>query len=229
MTPIRTLRQAAAVGLALSVVLNAMAVRAQSCPAMQEPETSFSSDEPSSVIATHIGLAGLKQLAAGEAARHQPLGLYRAEIKVGLRLDFGVWQRGPNACVWVRGAHLRALIADRTIHVAKEYHRNSCEFHAILDHEIQHARIDNLVLQVHSRPMQEALRQAAIQSGVVGPLPLADVSRAQETLSQALDVAFRTSMQALIADRNRRQASIDTPEEYARVAGLCPSRLRLDQ
>ncbi len=199
------------------------------CPTLAEPEVVANVEMPSSTISSERTVAALTKDSAGLNERHQRLGVYIAPLNVALSVRYGIRQTSREVCIWVTGAFANVTLLTRNIFVGKEYLRGSCEYRAILDHELRHAQTDDAVIRAHLPRIQETLRQAIIQAGVVGPVQQDEQSDARRNLDTAVANGFRAAISRLNEDRKIRQAKVDTPEEYQRVAEMCPSGLRLDR
>ncbi|HSE79075.1 MAG TPA: hypothetical protein VLG66_13845 [Alphaproteobacteria bacterium] len=203
--------------------------QAQECPQAPEAQISVQAALPSSTIAAHNDLSALKQIAALYNNRHQPLGLYvtRVQPELSVRVVTRTLPRG--ICMWLQSIDVTISLTERTIHVAREYLRGSCEYQAILQHELKHAQADDAILKIHVPRIEQALRNAAAERGAIGPFAPQGEADAQIQLRAGVEKAFRESLTQMMRDRVARQGSVDTPQEYRAVAASCPSGLRLDR
>ena len=213
----------------LAVTLASPQGRAQECPPIAEPQISVQTAVPSSTIAAHNDLSALKQIAAHYNNRHQPLGLYvtRVQPELNVRVVTRTLPRG--VCMWLQSIDVTITLTERTIHVAREYLRGSCEYQAILQHELKHAQADDAILKIHVPRIEQALRNAATERGAIGPFAPQGEAEAQGQLRTGVEKAFRDSVTQMMRDRVARQSLVDTPQEYRAVAASCPSGLKLDR
>ncbi len=199
------------------------------CPVPDEPEVLANVEMPSSTIRSERTVAALTKDSVVQSERHQRVGVYIAALNVGLSVRFGLRQTSRELCLWVTGAVANITLQTRDIFIGNEFLRGSCEYRAILDHELRHARTDDAVIRAHLPRIQETLRQAIIQAGVIGPVPQDEQIAARRSLETAVANGLRAAVARLNEDRKARQAKVDTPEEYQRVAEICPSGLRIDR
>ncbi|HJS31069.1 MAG TPA: hypothetical protein VJ924_03680, partial [Alphaproteobacteria bacterium] len=158
-----------------------------------------------------------------------PLGLYvtRVQPELNVRVVTRTLPRG--VCMWLQSIDVTITLTERTIHVAREYLRGSCEYQAILQHELKHAQADDAILKIHVPRIEQALRNAATERGVIGPFAPQGEAEAQGQLRTGVEKAFRDSVTQMMRDRVARQSLVDTPQEYRAVAASCPSGLKLDR
>jgi hypothetical protein len=167
-----------------------------------------------------IGVAGMQRTAGpAVAAKHIPLlGMLGSSFGTALVVDPNIFAIGTNRfCATPHHVKLRIGYFERTIFIAKEAQSDACLLKEIRDHELNHARIDDEVLDAYVPILTDQIRAAVAQ---VNPLPAATADIAETTL--AADIGARVSdlVQALKQERNRRQAALDSPEELTRLRAL---------
>ena len=203
--------------------------RAQECPQIPEPQITVETAAPSSTIASHNDLSALKQIASLYNNRHQPLGLYVTRVQPELSVRVATHTLPRGVCMWLQSVEARIALTERTIHVAREYLRGSCEHQAILQHELKHAQADDAILKIHVPRIEQALRDAAAERGAIGPFAPTGEAEAQNRLRVGVEKAFRDAVTQMMRDRVARQSLVDSPQEYRAVAASCPSGLKLDR
>lgn len=161
---------------------------------------------------TSLDTAALRELgsANGLSPTHGQLaGLYIAQFVVA----------GPIR-VATRGNCLEpdmrlTLSVTRSIKVASNHPPGSCRHAVALAHEREHEAIDDAMLAQVDRLLGDRLREILAQ-------PNALRAPGAERLGEQLRQGVAPALSAFQAERNRRQLTIDTPAEYARLSRVCP-------
>jgi hypothetical protein len=178
---------------------------------------------PSRPAVDTLPMAELRRLSRDGLGEHQhTLGLYKAELRSSMRLEYAISNDGRNACVAVREVRIEIQLADRHIYLARELQRGSCRHDATLAHEQLHARIDDTVFARELPDLKRALARAAADIGVAGPIPVGNVPSYRDDIGERLERIFRQELDRIGETRRREQGSIDTPESYRREAARCP-------
>ncbi len=111
----------------------------------------------------------------------------------------------------------------RIVHVASEIPVNSCLHGEVLAHEMRHVAVDEALL----REMMPMIR-IRLDQVLEGMAPVRSRSQAQAmaAIRRPLESAMRRIMQEFGRERDRRQAQVDTVEEYERVSRVCNGEAR---
>ena len=111
----------------------------------------------------------------------------------------------------------------RIVHVASEIPVNSCLHGEVLAHEMRHVAVDEALL----REMMPQIR-IRLDQVLEGMAPVRSRSQAQAmaAIRRPLESAMRRIMQEFGRERDRRQAQVDTVEEYERVSRVCNGEAR---
>ncbi len=160
-------------------------------------------------------------LFAREPAR-AALGLYKAELRARMGMDFAMRRAGDSACIGLREVKIDMQLAERRIAIARELRRGSCRHDVTLAHERQHARIDDTIFARELPKLKEAIARAAAENGAVGPFPVAQLQTHRDDIGERLQRAFRHEIERLNELRRHEQGAIDTPDAYRREAARCP-------
>ncbi len=201
------------------------------CPTMDAPIFNLNVDNRPVRIIPNADQNRMRQLytqhnpgrAAGLTSHHSIGGLHHGEIT--LRTQFNILQatQGAAACLGLQSLDM-TLVYDPIIYISSDRPRGSCEYNAALEHEYKHHNTDLLVLR-QAVPLLRAAAQRSISSL---RLPLqtqtSQLAQAREQLQQQITDQLNLEMDRIEKQRNQRQALIDTPAEYQRVASICPPR-----
>jgi hypothetical protein len=174
-----------------------------------------------------LPMADLRRMSREGLGEHdQALGLYKAELHTGLRLEYSATGDGRTACIGLRDIVVTLQLAERRIYIARELPRGSCRHDVTLAHEQRHARIDDTILARELPRVKQALARAATDIGTVGPVPVRDVQAHQEDIGERLQRVLRHELDRISETRRREQGAIDTPESYRREAERCPDGMK---
>jgi hypothetical protein len=137
------------------------------------------------------------------------------------------WQKTPDRlggnknCFWFDGVTLVMKLSP-TIYIARELKKGSCLYNEVAAHEYRHFAIDQEIAQNYKIAFQDMLKDYLQRVPFVGPYPDSQKKQAQNALSTQLEAEIKKLHDRMKADRIKYQATIDTLEEYERVARTCP-------
>lgn len=148
-----------------------------------------------------------------------PLGLTVADENYTIDLAFDYYQLGPaQYCGVLKDVRLFLGYRNIDVYVINKYPRHSCEHRSVLDHENVHVQVLRDTLHHHSRRIQQTLRERAPRVGPVYHHSLAALKRA---LYDRLNAHINPLFQQMSREMTRRNARIDTKENYRREQALC--------
>jgi hypothetical protein len=105
-----------------------------------------------------------------------------------------------------------------TIYIPSEFAPMSCAYNAIYSHEIRHVQTDRSLL---SRQLPNVRKEIINQSSHIGVLHGSSEQDLQQQLRQKLEVILTSIQTTFTHERQREQALVDSPAEYARVGNSC--------
>lgn len=164
----------------------------------------------------------LTHMQAGGAIRdgHHVNGLGGGSIGLEGRASFKILQRGQRACIWLQSINAR-FFAYPSIHIARNFPRGSCEYSAVLEHEMKH--VDALI-DFHTEYtgiFERELQLIAKRIYPKGPIPAAHIENTQDQMNDRISREIKSFNDRILPILEQRQNAIDTPEEYARVTAQC--------
>lgn len=205
-----------------ALVVAAMPASAQRRCQMAEPEVRLELAQEQPSFDT-LPLAELRAQSRDGLGEHdQIFGLYKAELRAGLRAQYASRDDGKTGCIAVRAVIIEAQLAERRIYLARELKRGSCRYETTLAHEQRHARIDDALVPREFLVLKQAIARAAMENGVVGPVPVGDMAAHRDDIGERLQRVMRQELERIGEIRRREQGAIDTPEAYRREAARCP-------
>jgi len=128
---------------------------------------------------------------------------------------------GNNNCFWYDEVVLKMKL-NPTIYVAAEIPKDTCLYREVLAHEYKHYSLDFAIMQDFQIIFQDELDRYLQQTGVSGPFTAAQREKAQQAMGTRLETKIQSINNRLKAERLKRQSTVDTLDEYERVARACP-------
>ena len=146
-------------------------------------------------------------------------GAIAIDTQTGTTLQY--LNNGKDNCEWFNNIDL-TLKLNPTIFIASEIPENTCLYREVLKHEYTHYKTDLQIAQDYRLVFQKEIENFMRQTGMVGPFPATMQAQVTQELAKRLDAVVHIVSERMNADRIRRQALIDTREEYERVVRACP-------
>lgn len=173
-----------------------------------EAQFGLSNAVPSKVLNTRVTYASSSQFTLGMTA-----GTSRTEIAIdapGLH-DVG----GARECVSPR-IFVELSYSPLQVYVAREFHEKTCAYRTVYNHEMRHVQVyrDNLPL------LEQRVREALEQRYAGRPL-YGKPGTGLQRVEQDVDDWLRPFIKAELADIERKQMLLDTPEESFRLSHSC--------
>lgn len=154
-------------------------------------------------------------------------GIMRGSISVETQSGVA-WQysgSGDDNCFWFDQIEVTLRLSP-IIYIAREIPYGSCLYKEVMLHEYKHFETDFKVAKDYQIILDSELGRMTRQIGVIGPFARDAGMRPKQDLLKRLDVTVSGISERMKNDRLRRQALIDTREEYDRVAAACPDDIR---
>ena len=185
------------------------------------PTVRFAVEEPRLIYRHDLDLVGLSNYTnTFERAPRGAivLGLTRRNDPLSLELQtLQTPSTDGRICYWVTELDARLGGADQEVYVAGNYAPGTCEYQTVLDHESTHVAINQEVLRAYVPILGQALRGAVRQRFPVISRDPGLADRMSEMLMASVEPVY----DQMIAELRRRNAAIDTPENYRRTSALC--------
>lgn len=133
----------------------------------------------------------------------------------------------PNTntvCFWYNTIKVDIVLSPY-IYVSKDYKTQACR-DAVLEHERKHVAVDREVINHYAQQVGLAVQQAVADAGALGPFKVEKQKSVQDMMVQHIDDAVNSKKLLLENEMRRRQAQVDTLQEYERVSKICNSAER---
>lgn len=157
----------------------------------------------------------------GHAEGHVVFGLTTGRMQSRLAIETAGRERSDGVyCIWPTRV-VASIVFDGplTVHVAREYPKGTCQHRAVLKHEMEHVEVYEASLRDYQKRLRRALEQALRKGGF--PATDRDRDQAAGEIRDKLQPAFERAIAEAQSERDRRNASLDSPEGYRRARDLC--------
>lgn len=210
----------------LLCINSAQAMQPNGCPDFIEPEIAVRQLIVQPGYNDTQDLAALKQMTLDNATMvsstgHEiPVGLTAASLKLDSRFEIRTMTSPDSVmvCAQISKFVLNFGFDDTVIYLAREIPNPSCIYQTVVEHEINHVRTDQRLVQSYTPILSGLLRKAI---GEVGVIRASSAQSAQQMISTSINNYMSQLGQNLSTIRQQEQQKIDTPEEYARLGQSC--------
>lgn len=151
-------------------------------------------------------------------------GFMKGKVALKQKIKFGhsVNKQADYACVWYKDITVELHI-DPTIVIAKELYRDNCMRKAITRHELKHVRVDREIVNKYAKSMGAKLLSELKSRGFkAGPIPRERVKEVMAKMERVVGQILELEYQKLGIERQEKQRTVDTLEEYESVDDKCP-------
>lgn len=197
---------------------------ADECDQLPPPSVTVRRLETPVMLNTKHGYRTLSNLGEKLARQgHRVLGLTRGKaiVKVEANTPSYVDRRGRWECASPQ-LTISYGFDPITVHVAKEFPAGSCAYREIYEHEMRHVQ----AYEAHSVAIEKELTEALTNRFATGVIWRGPVGQSREKLQLELNERWIPYIKRAMDRVEATQALIDTPEEYARIAGSCNSEVK---
>lgn len=178
-----------------------------------------------SVQAVHNrDMAGLRKISSDSQGYvsgtwHRPIGLAASGFSLRYRPEVSYRRaQGVGYCVFLVRARVTAGYEKFTVYINNDYPEGSCEYDAVLAHEMEHVRIDREVLQKYEAKFQKVLRRLLRNKKAIYAQRMVE---ARSAYYLEFERQLKPVVAKMKAERDRRHAAIDTPENYRKEQAKC--------
>jgi len=154
-------------------------------------------------------------------------GLRHDRPKISTNVSWGTrTYPGRNlVCLWYESVDVSIALQPK-IYIAKESQKTRACRDAIKEHELEHVRIDRQVINEYAQGLGQAVKKAVDNAGAMGPYNLHEQKEVQEQLVGHIQAAMDSQKFLLHQEMSRRQAKIDSLEEYEAISVICNKERR---
>lgn len=144
-------------------------------------------------------------------------GLTRGKTRAVSQSVIDYTQKGKTVCLWFTDIDV-VIETDPLVYIAKKHMENNCRYKQIMTHEMKHVRVQRKIIKEYRQRMRQHLTRKAEEIGVVGPVPVRDSGQTSKEMRKKINDAAKEIIDEILAERGKRQRSVDTKEEYALIS-----------
>ncbi len=152
--------------------------------------------------------------------RGRPLGLTVGPISARYRtaIRYRKHQHG-GYCVWLSSAEVSVGFEALTVYLDRAYQEGSCEYAAILAHEMTHVRLNREIVKKYLPQLRRVIANALQAEPSIRVLGVK--RQARDAYLLYLKRRLERTLRVMEAQRRRKNARIDTPESYRAIREKC--------
>lgn len=152
-------------------------------------------------------------------SEHVPLGLTAAKFETRYQVEAHVIESPDGSgCATLSKLTVQLLQPETTVYIARELPGGSCISHEVETHENKHVAVNNAILRDYQMRISNEIRPALRN---IGPVRVNNSQAGINSISAKVQPLLDAALERMNRERLRRQAMIDTPQEYERVARSC--------
>ncbi len=196
------------------------------CPQAGDPNVIVTTDTGPIQFDRSQSIPQLTRLAAEPLARqattareHVPMGLTAAQAETRYKVEARI-SRLPDGtvCAALTDLTIQLSHAKTTVYIARELPVGSCIEREVKIHENRHVAVNNGILSEYQARISNELRPSLRN---IGALRVNNPEVGMEAISQRVKPYIDAAIKKMDTERLRRQAQIDTPQEYERASRVC--------
>lgn len=123
-------------------------------------------------------------------------------------------------CMWYKTVKV-SINLNPKIYIASENKDSPACREAIRGHELKHVELDRKIINQYAKDIGESVKDAVDRIGAMGPYNSHQQEDVKEKLIQHIETAVDSHRFLLYQDMSKRQATIDSYDEYQRVNAIC--------
>ena len=151
-------------------------------------------------------------------ANERVIGLTRARIGHSATITVVGIEEPRSRRVCVRPEiRIELSLAPMTVFVGREFRGDDCRRAVIIEHELKHVAVYREMQEAMAREARDEITRAYGNTA----MEFASRDEAQREIEAALSGYLGPLLERSTREVRQRQAAVDTPAEYARVAGAC--------
>lgn len=146
----------------------------------------------------------------------------RIGVEGGYEFATQTWPDLEKVCMYASKVDVKITL-DPKIYIAREYAPGSCEYNAVLGHEMKHFKTDRDLVNKYTNIIVKAVNNTLIKVGYShGPYDVSQLPALQKQIGGIIESVIQQFSQNMNKERRVLQAQVDSLAEYQRVDALCP-------
>lgn len=146
----------------------------------------------------------------------------RQQIEYNIRTFAEVYDELDRACVHIRNITVK-MNYNPTVYVATEYPKGSCEFNAVLEHELEHVKITQKALNKYAKKLGKHLQESFRRGHSFGPFKGASTEKAKEMLIKKIEALTLKINNEMYAEDEKHQNRFDDHDK-GKITAVCDKK-----
>ncbi len=113
------------------------------------------------------------------------------------------------------------FFANPTVYIARNFGRGSCEYNAVLRHELKHVNELKKTFHEYTPHYQRHLYQVAQDLPEIAPVTLDNINIIKQEIVENIESNMSKFQSDIMFELAKRQQEVDSQREYQRVQNVC--------
>lgn len=144
----------------------------------------------------------------------------RPEVRTEVRWGVMNYEDLKISCLWYENINVTIDLSPK-IYVASDNSNSPACRDAIINHELKHVSVDREIINSYAQSIGVAVKQAVDGIGAMGPYNYHELEEVRNRLIGHIEAAVESRKFLLYQEMSRRQAAVDSLEEYEYVSKIC--------
>lgn len=144
----------------------------------------------------------------------------RPQVRTKVQWSESFFPATQKTCFWYDEITVTIALSP-TIYIARERQKAPACREAILEHEMWHVDTDREVINEIAQQIGLAVKRVVDGAGAMGPYDKEEGEKIKKRMIDSVQAAVDSQKPLLEAEMARRQAQVDTLEEYERISRIC--------
>ena len=153
------------------------------------------------------------------------LGFTQGGINLSSNLEFKYSKQKDNYCVWLSKIKVSYDISKLDVYIPSDFKNDTCQFREVEKHEFEHVAIYQSTHKEYLEKLKRELNKKNYKLKSNDAILVKDVETAKQIYQEELSEILNKFQKESTNELNKRQAAIDTKENYDRISSRCKNWL----
>jgi hypothetical protein len=168
----------------------------------------------------NMSLAQIRNLMGGKVA-----GFTDLQLQILTNIQSTVVSHGNRGekVMWISEIQVTLAYRSIDVYLPREHRKGTCLYRALLDHENEHIRVDQELVQAYAEKIRQALEASTFPTHA-RPLRVASESEAKRRAEAQLNKIVQPLYEELKQKREEAKRGVDAPEKLESMQSRCTKR-----
>ena len=194
------------------------------CPASPAPQLDFDFRVTKTEFVHRLSwqeLERLRRKISSTEVEGRLSGLTETKFNHKIAIHGKEMSRSDGWYCYTPGSVVVTLELSPTVYIASAHRPGGCKYDETRKHELRHVATATQTLEEFAPAVMAALRKAMKEFRPQGAATLKQLRRERNRMSKIIKNAYAGAVEEMTRTLQKRQARIDTPEEYQRIGAAC--------